>query len=106
MGTQTTGLTPVQLPFLHVSMRVHPSPSLHAMPLGLVGSEQRPVAVSHVPSRWHWSRAGQGVGSSPEHAPARQTSLRVHWLPSSQARPSGTTGSEQRPVAASQVPAS
>src|SRR5207249_3710407 len=64
---QSGGGPPTHDPFAHVSFVVHASPSvqvpawhaslcvqalasLHAVPSGFAGSEQSPVAVSHVPA--------------------------------------------------------
>ena len=47
---QTTVLPPVHVPPWQVSVCVHPFPSLHALPSGLAGFEQFPVAGLHVPA--------------------------------------------------------
>src|SRR5205823_5525717 len=52
-AAQTTGFVPVQLPPWQVSAWVQASPSLHAVPSGLAGFEQTPLAGSHVPALWH-----------------------------------------------------
>jgi hypothetical protein len=49
---------------------VHVLPSLHAVPLGLVGFEHTPVLVLQVPATWHWSSALQTTGFEPEQVPA------------------------------------
>ena len=102
----TTALAPVQAPFWQVSMRVQASPSEQAVPSGRGGLEQTPVVGSQVPAAWHWSEAVQPTGSAPTQLPAWQLSCRVQALPSEQPVPSGLGGSEQRPVAGLQTPAS
>src|SRR5436190_1273760 len=52
-AAQTTGFVPVQLPPWQVSAWVQASPSLQAVPSGLAGFEQTPLAGSHVPALWH-----------------------------------------------------
>jgi hypothetical protein len=52
-------VAPAQRPALQVSFVVHASPSSQAVPSGATGFEQMPVAGSHVPAMWHWSRAVQ-----------------------------------------------
>ena len=47
-----------------MSACVQALPSLHAVPLGLAGFEQAPVAGSQVPAVWHWSLA---VQTTPAH---------------------------------------
>ena len=80
-------------------------PSEHADPSGaMVGSEHRPVPVSHVPARWHGCAAGQITGLPGVHAPDWQLSASVHALASSHPVPSGALGSEHRPVPESHVP--
>jgi hypothetical protein len=54
-GGHTTGFAPVHVPAWHVSACVHALPSLQALPSGLDGLEQTPVAGLHVPASWHWS---------------------------------------------------
>src|SRR5258705_469962 len=101
-----TGLAPVQTPAWQVSDWVQALPSVQALPLGLVGLEQVPVAVSQVPASWQWSRAEQVTGFAPVQTPAWQVSLCVQALPSLQVVPSALLGLEQVPVTGSQVPAS
>jgi hypothetical protein len=67
---QTTGLPPVQTPAWQVSVRVQALLSLHAVPLGLLGFEQVPVVVLHVPTSWHGSLAVQTTGLAPVQTPA------------------------------------
>jgi hypothetical protein len=43
-------LLPLQLPLWQVSVCVHAFPSLQAVPLGLLGLEQAPVAGLQVPA--------------------------------------------------------
>src|SRR5438046_8519389 len=66
--------------------------------------EQLPVAGSHVPAGWHWSRAVQVTGL-PAQLPLWQVSVCVQALPSLHAVPSVAVGMEQLPVAGSHVPA-
>ena len=49
--------------------------------------------------------AGHATGLCPVHAPAWQTSLSVHGLPSSQLEPSGMLAYEHAPVVVLQMPA-
>ena len=63
-----------------------------------------PVAGSHVPAGWHWSRAVQVTGL-PAQLPLWQVSVCVQALPSLHAVPSIAVGLEQLPVAGSHVPA-
>ena len=49
-AVHTTGLLPVQVPIWQVSVRVQALPSLQALPSGLAGFEQAPVAGLHVPA--------------------------------------------------------
>ena len=93
----------MQTPVWHVSVCVHRSPSLHAVPSGAVGFEQ-PVAGLHVPATWHWSLAVHTTGFVPVHTPVWHVSVWVHRLPSLHAVPFGAVGFEQ-PVAGLQVPA-
>jgi hypothetical protein len=46
-------LLPPQVPLVQVSVCVQALPSLHVEPSALLGLEQRPVVVSHVPALWH-----------------------------------------------------
>src|SRR5438132_877033 len=101
-----TGAVPTQAPAWQVSDWVQASPSVQAVPLGLAGFEQVPVAGSQVPASWHCPSAVQTTGFAPTQAPAWQVSLCVQALPSLQVAPSGLLGLEQVPVAVSQVPAS
>src|SRR5207249_62666 len=105
-AVQTTGLAPVQLPPWQVSVGVQPSPSSHAVPLVAGGDEHAPVAGCQVPAVWHWSEAVQTTGLAPVQVPSWQVSVCVQGLASLQAAPSAFAGSEQAPVAGSQVPAS
>jgi hypothetical protein len=105
-ATQTTGLSPVQAPAWHVSVCVQALPSLQALPLGLAGLEQTPVAVSQVPASWHWSDAVHTTGLPPVHAPAWHVSVCVQAFESLHVAPFALAGFEQRPVLGLQVPAS
>jgi hypothetical protein len=58
---QTTGLLPVQTPAWQVSVTVQAFPSSQAVPSGLAGLEQGPMAVLQVPASWHWSDGGQSA---------------------------------------------
>jgi hypothetical protein len=93
----------VHAPAWHVSVCVHALPSLHAVPFAFAGFEQTPVAVLHVPARWHWSGAEHVTGFAPVHAPAWHVSVCVHALPSLHAVPFGFAGFEQSPVVVSQA---
>jgi hypothetical protein len=64
----------VQAPAWHESLRVHASVSSHAVASGAEGSEQAPVAGSHVPATWHWSLAAHATGLVPVQLPAWQLS--------------------------------
>jgi hypothetical protein len=68
-AVQTTGLPPLQAPDWQVSVCVHASPSLQAVPFALTGFEQTPVPVLQVPASWHWSSAVHTTGFAPVHAP-------------------------------------
>src|SRR2546425_1230076 len=69
------------------------------------GVEQLPVAGSHVPATWHWSRAVQVTGLLPTQLPLWQESLCVQALASLQVVPFVAVGVEQLPVAGLHVPA-
>src|SRR6266481_2473151 len=71
----------------------------------IAGLEQLPVAGSHVPATWHWSRAVQVTGLLPTQLPLWQVSVCVQVLPSLHAVPLVAVGVEQLPVAGSHVPA-
>src|SRR5207245_2456486 len=88
-----------------VSVPVQALPSLQVAPSGFAGLEHVPVAGLQVPATWHWSAAAQTTGLVPVHTPARQVSVRVQALPSSQAAPSAFAGLEHVPVAGSHEPA-
>jgi len=53
LAVHVTGFAPVHVPLWHVSVCVHPLPSLHAVPLAATGFEQAPVDGLHVPAAWH-----------------------------------------------------
>src|SRR3990170_1782034 len=99
------GVAPPQVPAVQVSPKVQVLPSVHAVPSARLGLEHMPVAVSHVPASWHWSRAVHVTGFPLVHAPAWQVSDCVQALPSVQTLPSAFDGFEHVPVAVSQVPA-
>jgi hypothetical protein len=67
------GFAPVQVPAWQVSVWVQASPSLHEVPLLLMGFEQMPP--EQVPAVWHWSSAVQTTGLAPEQVPAWQVSV-------------------------------
>src|SRR5437870_3766466 len=69
------------------------------------GLEQLPVAGSHVPATWHWSRAVQVTGLLPTQLPLWQVSVCVQALASLQGVPFVAVGVEQLPVAGLHVPA-
>src|SRR5436190_548353 len=100
-----TGFAPTQAPASQESLWVQASPSVQAVPSGLSGLEQMPLAGSPVPASWHWSRAAQTTGFVPTQAPALQESLWVQASPSVQAVPFALSGLEQMPLAGSQTPA-
>src|SRR5437016_13384439 len=100
-----TGLAPTQAPAWQESLWVQASPSEQAVPFGLSGLEQMPLAGSQTPASWHWSSALQTTGFAPTQAPASQESLWVQASASVQALPFGLSGLEQVPLAGSQVPA-
>src|SRR5438552_2605552 len=52
-AAQTTGFVPTQVPPWQVSLWVQASPSVQAMPFGLAGVEQVPLAGSQTPASWH-----------------------------------------------------
>jgi hypothetical protein len=101
-----TGFCPVQAPVWHVSVCVHPFPSLQVVPSGLAGLEQAPVVGLHVPALWHASSALHTTGLAPVHVPAWQVSVCVHASPSWHGDPLAFGTLEQSPVAGSQAPAS
>ena len=87
-----TGLLPVHTPYWQVSVRVHGVPSMHVVPFAFAGFEQSPVAGSHVPTLWHWSRATHTTGLTSVQTPLWQVSVLVHALLSLQAVPFGLFG--------------
>jgi hypothetical protein len=93
LALQVVGTEPRQTPLEHWSFVVAALPSLQAVPLALNGFEQTPVAVLHVPTVWHWSRAVQTTGFDPVHTPDWQVSVFMHALPSLHNVPSGTSTS-------------
>src|SRR4029077_15959271 len=101
LATQVTGLPPTQAPAWPLSVRVQALPSLHAVPFGLGGFEQVPVAALHTPARWQTSLGVQDTGLPPTQAPAWQLSVRVQALPSLHVVPLGAFPTTQ--VASTQV---
>src|SRR5207247_10810056 len=79
--------------------------SLQLVPLAALGLEHVPVAGSHVPATWHWSKAVQTTGLDPTQLPFWQLSLCVQALPSLQLVPLAALGLEQMPLAGLPVPA-
>ena len=77
-------------------------PSQSAKPGLQVVTWQAPVAGLQAPAPL---ATVQTTGSAPTQTPARQVSVRVQALPSSQLAPSAAFGLEQTPVSGSQVPA-
>jgi hypothetical protein len=69
-AVQTTASPPEQLPFEQVSVRVHALPSPQAVPFGLLGFEQTPVAGSQTPVSWQALLATHTTGLPPTHTPA------------------------------------
>jgi hypothetical protein len=63
-------LLPVQTPAWQVSVAVHASPSLHAVPFAFAGLEQTPVTGSQLPASWHWSSGAQTFGLPATQLPA------------------------------------
>src|SRR5438132_2788924 len=86
------GLAPTQAPASQVSVSVQALPSLHGAPLGLAGLLQTPDAGLQAPAVWHWSAAGQEMGSGPTQAPAAQVSVRIEALPAVHGAPLGLGG--------------
>jgi hypothetical protein len=105
LAVQVTGLLPTHTPAWHVSVRVHPFPSVHAVPFATAGFVHAPVAGSQVPTAWHGSLAVQVTGVLPVHTPAWHVSVCVHAFPSVHAVPFAAVGFEQAPVAGMHVPA-
>ena len=101
---QTTGLAPLHVPALHVSVCVHELPSLQAVPSAATGFEQTPLVGLQVPATWHESEGWQTLGKDPVQTPAWHESDRVQALPSSQRLPFGTGALEQAPVVGLHVP--
>jgi hypothetical protein len=70
-------------------------PSLQSVPSFSSGFVHRPVAVSQVPTSWHWSSAVHTTGLAPTQTPDWHVSERVQPFPSSQGVPGATVGSAQ-----------
>jgi hypothetical protein len=65
-----TEFFPVHAPIpSHALAWVHALPSLHGVPTGLLGFEQRPVIGSHAPALWHSPSASQTRGVVPAQEP-------------------------------------
>jgi hypothetical protein len=103
----TTGLDPTQVPLMHLSVCVHPSPSEQVVPsVAFVGVEQTPVVVLHVPATLHVPAvqvvAGPGVQAPLwQVSPTVQALLSVHVVPFVAAAhiPVAVTHTEQVPQA-------
>jgi hypothetical protein len=104
-AVHTIGLLPIHVPFWQVSVCVHGSASLHAVPFGAIGLLHAPVAGSQVPATWQALEATQTIGLAPVQMPFWQVSVCVHAFASLQAAPSGRAGLSHVPVAGLQVPA-
>jgi hypothetical protein len=104
-AVHTTGFAPTHVPPWQVSVRVHGLPSSHAVPSAAAGLSHTPVAGLQVPAAPHVPSATQITGFAPTQTPARQVSVRVQELPSSQLVPFAAAGSLHSPVAGLQVPA-
>jgi len=100
------GLLPWQLPAWHVSVWVHASPSLQALPSAFCGLVHSPVPGLQVPTSWQLSVGGHVMAAPPTQVPAWQLSNGVQALPSLHALPSGLAGLEHMPVAGLHVPGS
>lgn len=100
-----TGAPGAQLPITHASAIVHASPSSQVVPSALAGVEHVPVARSHAPASWHWSRGGHVTGIIPVQTPPWQVSVCVHASESLHPAPSIWFGFVQTPVIVSQTPA-
>lgn len=105
LAVQLTGFVPVHVPFWQESVRVHPLPSLHAVPLAATGLEHAPVLGLHVPAAWHWSLATHATELAPTHTPPWHESTWVHALPSLQDVPLAATGFVHAPLAGLHTPA-
>ena len=103
-AVHTTGFMPVQTPAWQVSVCVHGSASLHAVPLGAFGFEHVPFAGSQAPARWQAFEATQTIGLAPMQTPAWQVSVCVQALPSLHAEPLARAGLSHTPVAGLQLP--
>jgi hypothetical protein len=66
---QTTGLAPTHTPAWHVSVWVQLLSSSQPVSSATGGSEQAPLARSHVPAAWHGSLAEQTTGFAPTQLP-------------------------------------
>src|SRR5439155_1686507 len=95
----------MQAPAWQESLWVQASPSVQAVPFGLSGLEQAPLAGSQTPARSEERSVGKTRGFGPAQAPAWKESLWVQASPSVQAVPFGLSGLEQVPFVGSQTPA-
>ena len=94
----------MHVPAWHVSVFVHPLPSLHPVPLGAAGFEHVPVAELQVPTVWQESDAAHVTGFEPVQTPLWQASIWLHAFPSLHPVPLGAAGLEHAPVAGLHVP--
>ena len=104
MALHVTGLPPTHAPVWQLSVCVHLLPSLQTEPSGLLGFEHTPVFVSQMPTSWHGPLTVHVTALLPVHLPAKQPSVLVQALPSSQAVPSLRGTAAHAPVFASHVP--
>ncbi len=95
----------VQRPAWQVSLRSQAFPSLHAVPLAIVGFVHWPVLGLHVPATWHWSDAVHVTVLPAMQAPAWHVSFESHAFPSLHAVPLASAGFEHCPVLGLHVPA-
>jgi hypothetical protein len=103
MAMHVTGLLPVHDALWHVYVWLQRFVPVQAVPLGAAGLEHMPLAGSHVPATWHWSR-GLHVTGLPAQVPFWHESLVVQALPSLQAVPFGAEGFEHVPLLGLHVP--
>jgi hypothetical protein len=104
-AVHVTVLPVVHAPAMQVSLRSQAFPSLQAVPSGMVGFEQTPVAGVQAPATWHWSDGAHVTVLPAVHAPAWHVSFRSQALPSSHAVPFVAAGFVHVPVEGLHVPA-
>jgi hypothetical protein len=103
LAAHGTGFDPVQAPFWHVSVCVHPLPSEHAVPLAATGLEHAPVVGLQVPATWHASAAAHVTAEPAPQTPLWQVSPCVQPFPSSHAVPLTAAGFAQIPYTSAVV---